>query len=319
MDCSHLTHRLPNTHFPIMKSILLLICYLLLVWPVCAQQRVVNGRITDRSTGQPVPGCTILQKGTSNGVSSGSTGYFSLSVPSFPDTITLVVSSIGYMSVRRQVHPGDSTHFGLAADRKEFCDLSISPRWEAGLSAGTHYAPLGVTTRLFGLQAIPLPFQAQVSYQTNLRKNYAALVALELPLLRRYSQFTINEQLSYQQLRATPANLLFYSYSAAIRLGLYRIGGVRVPDLVVGANYGRAQRLENDHTHASYGYTVGLQRSFGYPLRALVIVKATRWPTFWQLQGSASRPVGGWFVAGVGFTQLPRYQEISLNLTRYFY
>jgi len=302
-----------------MKSSLLLICYLLLVWPICAQQSVVNGRITDRSTGQPIPGCTILQKGTSNGVSSGSNGYFSLSVPSFSDTLTLVVSSIGYMSIRRQVHPGDSAHFGLAADHRELCDLLISPKWEAGLSTGTLYAPLGVTARLFGLRAIPLPFQAQVSYQTNLRKNYAALVALELPPLRRYSHFTINEQLSYQQLRATPANLRFYSYSAAIRLGLYRILSVRVPDLVVGASYGRAQRLENDQIHADYGYTVGLQRSFDYPLRAMVIVKATRWPTFWQLQGSASRPVGSWFVAGIGFNQLPRYQEISLNLTHYFY
>ena len=302
-----------------MKSRLLLICYLLLVWPVCAQQSVINGRITERSTGQPIPGCTILQEGTSNGTSSGSNGHFSLSVPSFPDTLTLVVSNIGYMSIRRQVHLGDSAHFGLAADQKQHCDLLISPKWEAGFSTGTQYAPLGVTARLFGLQAIPLPFQVQVSYQTNLRKNYAALVALQLPPLRRYSRFTINEQLSYQQLRAMPANLRFYSYSAAISLGLYRIGAVRVPDLVVGASYGRAQRLEHDHTHASYGYTVGLQRSFGYPLRALVIIKATHWPTFWQLQGNVSRPVGGRFVAGVGFSQLPRYQEISLNLTRYFY
>lgn len=292
---------------------------MLLVWPVCAQQSVINGRITDRSTGKPIPGCTILQKGTSNGVSSGSNGYFSLPVPSFPDTLTLEVSSIGYMSARRQVHPGDSSYFGLALDHKELCDLSISPAWEAGISAGTYYAPLGITARLFGHRAIPIPLQGQVSYQTNLRKNYAALATVELPSLRRYSRFTINEQLSYQQLRAAPANLRFYSYSAAIRLGLYRIGNVRVPDLIVGAGYGRVKALQNDQNIAGYGYTVGLHRSFGYPLRALVIIRATRWATFWQLQGSASRSIGGRFAAGVGFNQLPRYQEISLNLTRYFY
>lgn len=62
--------------------------------PALAQTQVVSGRIVGADN-SPIPGATIVERGTTNGVSSGADGNFSLSVK---PSATLIVSSIGYAS-----------------------------------------------------------------------------------------------------------------------------------------------------------------------------------------------------------------------------
>ncbi|MCA6467225.1 MAG: TonB-dependent receptor plug domain-containing protein, partial [Chitinophagaceae bacterium] len=66
---------------------------LLLVQTTFAQNRVVNGRVTD-ATGAPVAGATVSAKGSNQGVITNDAGRFSISVA--PSTNTLVVSSTGF-------------------------------------------------------------------------------------------------------------------------------------------------------------------------------------------------------------------------------
>ncbi|WP_320002631.1 SusC/RagA family TonB-linked outer membrane protein [Shiella aurantiaca] len=58
-----------------------------------AQERQVRGTISDYSTGETLPGASVLVKGTTNGVTTDIDGKFALSIP---DGATLVVSFIGY-------------------------------------------------------------------------------------------------------------------------------------------------------------------------------------------------------------------------------
>ncbi|WBL22864.1 SusC/RagA family TonB-linked outer membrane protein [Zunongwangia sp. HRR-M8] len=58
-----------------------------------AQQQEVSGTITEAETGMPLPGVTVLEKGTSNGTSTDFDGNFSIMVDS---GATLVFSMIGY-------------------------------------------------------------------------------------------------------------------------------------------------------------------------------------------------------------------------------
>lgn len=58
-------------------------------------QRDINGKVTDE-TGEPLPGATVLVKGTTNGSVTDIEGNFSLSVPD--DAQTLVVSFVGYQT-----------------------------------------------------------------------------------------------------------------------------------------------------------------------------------------------------------------------------
>ncbi len=59
-----------------------------------AQTRAISGRVT-ASEGGALPGATVIERGTSNGVSTGADGNFSLSVQ---PNATLVISSVGYTS-----------------------------------------------------------------------------------------------------------------------------------------------------------------------------------------------------------------------------
>lgn len=62
--------------------------------PVWAQSVAISGRVAS-SDGGDLPGATILERGTTNGVSTGANGAFSLSVK---PGATLIISSVGYTS-----------------------------------------------------------------------------------------------------------------------------------------------------------------------------------------------------------------------------
>ncbi|WP_133271951.1 SusC/RagA family TonB-linked outer membrane protein [Hymenobacter radiodurans] len=74
------------------KFLLSLVWCLLLVTTAWAQTRTVTGRVTD-ADGSGLPGVTVLERGTTNGVSTSADGAFSLTVQ---PNATLIVSSIGF-------------------------------------------------------------------------------------------------------------------------------------------------------------------------------------------------------------------------------
>lgn len=62
--------------------------------PALAQTQAVSGRVVG-ADGIPVPGATIVERGTTNGVTSNADGAFSLAVQ---PQATLIISSVGYAS-----------------------------------------------------------------------------------------------------------------------------------------------------------------------------------------------------------------------------
>ena len=74
------------------------IVWFLLVGPVAfAQQRTVTGKISSEK-GEPLPGATVLIKGTTNGTSTNADGNYTLSIPDAQANGTVVISFIGYLS-----------------------------------------------------------------------------------------------------------------------------------------------------------------------------------------------------------------------------
>ena len=90
--------------------ILLMTC---LLQQAVAQDRVISGRVTDRTTGQGLPGVTVLVKGTTVGASTNADGSFSLSVP--PTVTTLSISSIGFTSIEQPIGTNSAFNVALAA------------------------------------------------------------------------------------------------------------------------------------------------------------------------------------------------------------
>lgn len=64
------------------KGLLLVLLCCLIIPPVMAQRRTVSGLVTEKSTNEPLPGVSVVEKGTSTGTVTGADGRFNLSVNS---------------------------------------------------------------------------------------------------------------------------------------------------------------------------------------------------------------------------------------------
>lgn len=81
------------------KNLLKVSCFILLcffVMPAMAQNKTVTGKVTDSKDGSPLPGVSVLAKGTSAGTVTDVNGSFRLSVPQ--SATAIVFSFIGYDS-----------------------------------------------------------------------------------------------------------------------------------------------------------------------------------------------------------------------------
>ena len=83
--------------------------------------QTVSGRVVSRADNDGLPGVTVLQKGTSNGVSTNSDGTFSLSAPIGS---TLVVSSVGFTTQEVAV-TGTSLKLTMVPDSRELNDVVV--------------------------------------------------------------------------------------------------------------------------------------------------------------------------------------------------
>jgi TonB-linked SusC/RagA family outer membrane protein len=85
------------------------------------QDIAVAGRVTSRESGEGLPGVTVLQKGSTNGVSTNADGSFTLTVP---EGSVLIFSSVGFVSQEVAV-TGASLSVALATDNKTLSDVVV--------------------------------------------------------------------------------------------------------------------------------------------------------------------------------------------------
>ncbi|MGV3640628.1 MAG: SusC/RagA family TonB-linked outer membrane protein [Adhaeribacter sp.] len=104
------------------RYVLLLYFLVLQAGAALAQGLSVKGKITDEN-GQPLPGVTILLKGTSNGVTTNTEGDYSLNLPN--GNGTLVVSFIGYTPQEIPVNNRTTIAVRLVPDAKALGEVVV--------------------------------------------------------------------------------------------------------------------------------------------------------------------------------------------------
>jgi iron complex outermembrane receptor protein len=95
------------------KLTLLLIMSFIGTLSLQAQTGQVKGRVTDASDGTPLPGATVVVKGTTTGTATDLDGYYNIEVE--PNT-TLVVSYVGYTPKEVVVQPGQTVDVALKTE-----------------------------------------------------------------------------------------------------------------------------------------------------------------------------------------------------------
>ncbi|MDO6390275.1 TonB-dependent receptor [Pontibacter sp. BT731] len=105
------------------KSILLsFFLVLALVGSVWAQTQTVSGRVTAATDGSALPGVTVLERGTSNGVTTGVDGEYTLTVQ---PNATLVFSFIGMQRQEIPVSGRSTIDVQLAADERQLSEVVV--------------------------------------------------------------------------------------------------------------------------------------------------------------------------------------------------
>ncbi|QJX46722.1 hypothetical protein HMJ29_07130 [Hymenobacter taeanensis] len=92
----------------------------------------VQGRVTNRSNGQGLPGVTVLVKGTSIGVSTTADGSYSIQVPK--QAKALVFSTIGFIQQEVKLTGQPIINVGLASDSQQLSEVVVTGM--AGKAAG---------------------------------------------------------------------------------------------------------------------------------------------------------------------------------------
>lgn len=107
------------------KKLLKLFLVLLLFasYKADAQNRTITGTVTGKDDGQPIPGVSVIVKGTQNGVQTGANGAYTVKVPTSAN-VTLAFSFIGYVS-QDVVPKSTRVDVALSPDTKQLKEVAV--------------------------------------------------------------------------------------------------------------------------------------------------------------------------------------------------
>ncbi len=104
------------------KLTVMLLCCLMAIGQVWAQERTVAGKVTDES-GAPVAGASVTVKGTKAGTATDAEGRFAITVPA--NGKTLVISSVGFTTQELPI-TGTTMNVGLKVDEKSLTEVVVT-------------------------------------------------------------------------------------------------------------------------------------------------------------------------------------------------
>lgn len=112
----------------------------------------VSGVIRDKESGQPLPGVSVIIKGSSNGTITDQDGKYQLIAP---ENATLVISFIGYASIEKPVGGQTQIAVELSADTRQLSELVV-----VGYGTQTKSEFTGSAVRLKGEAIKEQPIQS---------------------------------------------------------------------------------------------------------------------------------------------------------------
>jgi TonB-dependent starch-binding outer membrane protein SusC len=104
-------------------KLLFLLTFMLIMSGAYAQDRPISGKVTDASDRLPIPGCSIIIKGTTKGFVTDANGEYKIAVP---PNATLVVSSIGYISQEVLVGSKEILNISLEVDLNSLNEVVVT-------------------------------------------------------------------------------------------------------------------------------------------------------------------------------------------------
>ncbi|WP_299822616.1 TonB-dependent receptor [uncultured Pontibacter sp.] len=106
----------------VLLSLLFMFAFVLQAW--AQQGKTVTGTVTSSSDGTPLPGVTVVVKGTTVGATTNAEGNFSVNVPANGNT--LVFSYIGFATKEVAIGASNTINVALGQDNKQLSEVVIT-------------------------------------------------------------------------------------------------------------------------------------------------------------------------------------------------
>lgn len=119
------------------KALLWSLLWLCGIGSSMAQDRRVSGKVSSTDDKSPLPGASILLKGSNRGATTDASGDYSLSVPA--EGGTLVVSSVGFVTQNIVIGSQTTINVSLAADARQLSEVVVT-----GVGVATSKTKLGI-------------------------------------------------------------------------------------------------------------------------------------------------------------------------------
>lgn len=107
----------------LLSKLTIVLC-LLLTMPALAQNRRVTGQVTSADDGTPLPGVSVVAKGTSRGTQSDANGNYALELP--PNISTLVFSFVGVTTQEVSIGSRSAVNVAMSNDTRSLNEVVVT-------------------------------------------------------------------------------------------------------------------------------------------------------------------------------------------------
>ena len=105
------------------KGLLLWLFVAMSVLHTFAQTRTITGKVTDTKDGSPLPGVSVIVKGTTKGTVTNADGSYKIEADAKD---ALIFSFIGYVNQERAVGGAGSISVSLGTDNKQLNEVVVT-------------------------------------------------------------------------------------------------------------------------------------------------------------------------------------------------
>ncbi|MEO9474660.1 MAG: TonB-dependent receptor [Cyclobacteriaceae bacterium] len=104
---------------------LLMVFSIMAISELSAQSRTISGTVADKKANEPLPGVTVLVKGTNSGAATDLDGNYTVSIPADLENPILVYSFIGFATVEEVVGSRTTINVNLEIDLKSLDEVIV--------------------------------------------------------------------------------------------------------------------------------------------------------------------------------------------------
>ena len=281
-----------------------------LTFSFCVNSQVrISGKVLERFTDDPLPGVSVVEKGTNNFFITDNNGFFRIDVSSYNSILEF--SFVGYET--KEIHLNNQDSIIIKLEPHCYKD------WFDFQEIGFYYTGGILNTPIGGQFYLSYPafyhevaLKNRFSYQTNgINVNFInANISLEH--LASKCRFDADIFLNYHKIQSD-GKLQANSVSLETSLNFEHLL-FSYCQLILGISRMDFNNLKDDESGVFYSPVIGMGIPIGRPINSILIGKVSIYKKWPEIQGELTKRIHRRLNGFVKFYSFQNFNEISLGL-----